>query len=626
MVACLWGPGRVSPGLPFSIDSLVALLEQSSPRIDCAGRPRATLVAIFYTVEDWRGKRAWENCKRAAEAEGMVLDWNKFLPPSVPDDQNFYTASSNILLRFKLHQSDDADYQMAVANPWLRLDPASTNGVLLFPSVSGPIVVANIIISTQATGLKSGSNTVAVAFNDPAAPARVRQFIQSTMGQTISGAMGFEFSQFQLTNLPPTSIFMQADTLPSIADLESFLPSDTIGEHGRLQVVPTVNPQIFQVQLTKNVRITAAADYLKWSDQFVPAFDEIREALKRPDAILPGDYSESYSIPIPNFVTMRALAQTLAQRAQCYFLLDEPDKAAHELMLVHDVCRILEKPPTGQPETLVEAMINVAIHGLYAQIIAEGLQRNEWQEPQLAAFQEQLKSINLPVFVTRGLEMEPAGQTHTLETIPSWKLAQWFSVVTPNPKKTSLWQYLADGKWVLPLKMWLVPRGWIYQNMAVIGSFRWPDAFDPENETILPAKTDENARTFRKTTSRPLSPYNFLADIAVPNFSKAWQTTAYNQTIVNEAQIACALERYHLANGQYPDTLDALVPQFMETLPHDIIGGQPLRYRRTDDGKFILYSIGWNETDDGGQQKSHRGYPYTDDYSKGDWVWPVTAK
>src|ERR1700722_1538772 len=35
----------------------------------------ATLAAIFYTVEDWRGKRAWENCKRAAEAEGMVLDW-----------------------------------------------------------------------------------------------------------------------------------------------------------------------------------------------------------------------------------------------------------------------------------------------------------------------------------------------------------------------------------------------------------------------------------------------------------------------------------------------------------------------------------------------------------------------
>ena len=87
----------------------------------------------------------------------------------------------------------------------------------------------------------------------------------------------------------------------------------------------------------------------------------------------------------------------------------------------------------------------------------------------------------------------------------------------------------------------------------------------------------------------------------IPNFTKAWQTTAHNQTLVNEAQIACALERYRLAHGEYPETLDALVPQFIEKLPHDIIGGQPLHYRRTADGKFLLYSVGWNETDDGGQ-------------------------
>src|SRR5690349_4072194 len=27
----------------------------------------ATLMAIFYTEENWRGKRAWENCKRELE-------------------------------------------------------------------------------------------------------------------------------------------------------------------------------------------------------------------------------------------------------------------------------------------------------------------------------------------------------------------------------------------------------------------------------------------------------------------------------------------------------------------------------------------------------------------------------
>jgi hypothetical protein len=45
--------------------------------------------------------------------------------------------------------------------------------------------------------------------------------------------------------------------------------------------------------------------------------------------------------------------------------------------------------------------------------------------------------------------------------------------------------------------------------------------------------------------------------------------------------------------------LDALVPQFIEKLPHDIIGGQPLHYRLMDDEKFLPYSVGWNEKDDG---------------------------
>ena len=90
------------------------------------------------------------------------------------------------------------------------------------------------------------------------------------------------------------------------------------------------------------------------------------------------------------------------------------------------------------------------------------------------------------------------------------------------------------------------------------------------------------------------------------------------------ARVACALERYRLAHGEYPETLDALAPQFIEKLPHDIINGQPLHYRRTDDGQFVLYSVGWNETDDGGKVVLTKGGSV--DREKGDWVWQYPAK
>jgi hypothetical protein len=92
-----------------------------------------------------------------------------------------------------------------------------------------------------------------------------------------------------------------------------------------------------------------------------------------------------------------------------------------------------------------------------------------------------------------------------------------------------------------------------------------------------------------------------------------------NQTYANEGQIACALERYRLAHGDYPETLDTLTPQFMDKIPIDLIGGEPLHYHRTTDGKFLLYSVGWNMTDDGGV--IGRNKSGSEDRTQGDWVW-----
>jgi len=113
-------------------------------------------------------------------------------------------------------------------------------------------------------------------------------------------------------------------------------------------------------------------------------------------------------------------------------------------------------------------------------------------------------------------------------------------------------------------------------------------------------------------------PFKIIAAIAIPNFTKAEQTMAYNQTLANEAQVVCALERYRLASGYYPATLDALVPRLIEELPHDLIGGEPLHYQRTEAGKFLLYSVGWNERDDDAQPGTLA------DVKHGDWVWGYT--
>jgi hypothetical protein len=140
------------------------------------------------------------------------------------------------------------------------------------------------------------------------------------------------------------------------------------------------------------------------------------------------------------------------------------------------------------------------------------------------------------------------------------------------------------------------------------------DSLDQSGEQVYPQKID---RATSETVSalKHHSIFHLLANIVIPNFTKALQTYAHNQTLANEGQIVCALERYHLAHGTYPETLDTLTPQFMDQIPTDLIGGGPLNYHRTDDGKFLLYSIGWNETHDGGTPGTLK------DAKQGDWVW-----
>lgn len=109
---------------------------------------------------------------------------------------------------------------------------------------------------------------------------------------------------------------------------------------------------------------TDARSYLAWSDQFEPDFNLIREALKRPFAQIDGDYSDPLLMPTLNFIPIRAVTQTLAQRVHCYLLLRDPEKALDELTLLNDSRRLLEAAPMGKPMTSVAAMLNVAVTGL----------------------------------------------------------------------------------------------------------------------------------------------------------------------------------------------------------------------------------------------------------------------
>ena len=60
-----------------------------------------------------------------------------------------------------------------------------------------------------------------------------------------------------------------------------------------------------------------------------------------------------------------------------------------------------------------------------------------------------------------------------------------------------------------------------------------------------------------------------------------------------------AIERYRLAEGHLPQSLNNLVPAYAEIVPEDPFSGQNLRYRRLKTG-FVVYSVNDDLSDNGG--------------------------
>jgi hypothetical protein len=103
------------------------------------------------------------------------------------------------------------------------------------------------------------------------------------------------------------------------------------------------------------------------------------------------------------------------------------------------------------------------------------------------------------------------------------------------------------------------------------------------------------------------------------------------ETARNMVITAIALKRYQLRYNQFPNTPAELVPNFLESVPIDYMDGQQLRYKKNSDGTFLLYSVGENEKDDGGDPSFklepatlYSSFPWQSSHAL-DWVWPQPA-
>ncbi len=332
---------------------------------------------------------------------------------------------------------------------------------------------------------------------------------------------------------------------------------------------------------------------LNWEKTNRVFLDLFYDACQRPKARLLGSYNRPF-YDLPNFVGMRVAAQSLATLARAHLVNEEPDKALRDLAGIERLIDCLENGPT-----LVEAMIRVALIGLYVESVRFGFEKNAWEDEQLVALQKPLLKFRCLPGVAHSLKAEVAQVVRSAETLPFDELRGG------GPVRFS-WDWKGIGNYFESIIQRVRfasarERNLLTYTRLMQMSFK---VFDAKGERYYPKESTAQTARFSSLSN---SAGNILSLIAIPNFVKAYETAAKNQTQADQAMLVCALELFRRKEQHYPETLEELVPQYIATLPIDVLSGNIYQYRRKGLNDFVLYGVGVDETDDGG--------------AASDWVW-----
>lgn len=354
-----------------------------------------------------------------------------------------------------------------------------------------------------------------------------------------------------------------------------------------------------------------ARDVLTALQKFDPALAQLREAAQRPSCRFPVKWEDGIYATVPHLGALQTSTQIFALRLAAHLALGESAAASEDL---RDSMRIYAV--TAQEPALITTLVRKSIPVALDQAVWDGLSRRHWQDADLVQIERALRSVNTLADYQFGMGSERAMTNWLypqLRGMSAAKISEILKImVSINAQR-------AGEGWSGRIFA-LYPQGWMYRNqersnrffdeLAARVSVDPPRLFLDRPEESGPEKIEgwlDRARLF------------FFAQ-AVPTFQTLDVNFASAQALTDQARLGCALERFRLARGAFPQQLEELVPEFLPSLPADVMNGEPYRYRPNPDGGYVLYSVASNLKDDGGQAGSDRNAA-----KQLDWVWTMPA-
>jgi len=239
---------------------------------------------------------------------------------------------------------------------------------------------------------------------------------------------------------------------------------------------------------------------------------------------------------------------------------------------------------------LVWHMIRHACDGLMCNVTERALNRTQFTDAQLRRMSDALRDEGTNDlrncfrsehgFAIWAFQAAQAG-------MPSEQLFGWPS--RPKPWWEHMWEKVHPGQRY-------------YSDADFLTYLR---AIPQRLEFVSAPPLQAMAHAEKRTQEYNASVSTKVAEGAFPSaMKKAMANHAEAQARVVLLRTSLAIERYRLAHdGQLPDSISALVPQYLAEVPRDPFDNRPLRLKKLPPG-YSVYTVAADGVDDGGLEKN----------------------
>jgi hypothetical protein len=351
-----------------------------------------------------------------------------------------------------------------------------------------------------------------------------------------------------------------------------------------------------------------------------PVLQQLRDVMKDPDADA-GPIVQIWGARRIDFVAIRTIAQWLMGASLVEVRQGHLEEALQDLEALIGMARM-----ERDEYTMVAQMIRISISTLGTSTTWELLQAPGWTEPQLERLQKAWERVDL---------LDAAEKAFLGERAVGGEL--WAQLRSPTNR--GIWQVTRSsrvsrrsfddlvGDYIIfpAYKLTSMDNDEFFHLRSMqdsIGALRLLQQHQTWGEAQR--ALDKVFARVNEISSSPKRYRYLFSMMSIPNFSRAAQNAIRGETERRLTVAVLALTRFQMRHGKFPSRLNELVPEFLAAEPYDPMSGKGLVYRLKPDGSFVLYSVGEDGIDNGGDATPTAGK------KPGFWdgldaVWPAAA-